>query len=163
MPGGTYFVELGTRGRDGSWQPVAHSGRVTMPPEGLAGETEPKFATLPFHLSFQRLLELIQGAMGHGEDLTAALARLQHGDRAGMQTIAGALTLNGLGSDQLHTLELLLGHKFSVEFRGRHGRAGFVARPARGVARRERSAAGGFPPRCWRERPAAAKAFRRRG
>lgn len=112
VPGGTYFVELGTRGRDGSWHPVAHSGRVTMPPEGLAGETEPEFATLPFHLSFQRLLELIQGAMGHGENLTAALARLQHGDQTGMQSIAGAL--DGLGNERLHTLETLLGHKFSV-------------------------------------------------
>ncbi len=112
VPGGTYFVELGTRGRDGSWNPVAHSGRVTMPPEGLAGEDEPKFATLPFHLSFQRLLELIQGAMGHGEDLTATLARLQHGDRAGMEKINGAL--GGLGRDQMHTLETLLGQRFSV-------------------------------------------------
>ncbi|MBE7213526.1 MAG: DUF4912 domain-containing protein [Gluconacetobacter diazotrophicus] len=112
VPGGTYFVELGTRGRDGSWNPVAHSGRVTMPPDGLAGEDEPKFATLPFHLSFQRLLELIQGAMGHGENLTAALARLQHGDRAEMHKISGAL--GGLGSDQMHTLENLLGQRFSV-------------------------------------------------
>ena len=116
VPGGTYFVELGTRGRDGSWNPVAHSGRVTMPPEGLAGEDEPKFATLPFHLSFQRLLELIQGAMGNGENLTAALARLQHGDRAAMQRITGAL--DGLGSDQMHTLETLLGHRFSVNSAG---------------------------------------------
>ena len=116
VPGGTYFAELGTRGRDGGWNPVAHSGRVTMPPEGLAGETEPKFATLPFHLSFQRLLELIQGAMGHGEDLTAALVRLQHGDHAGMASITGAI--NGLGQDHLHTLERLLGHRFSVNSAG---------------------------------------------
>ena len=111
-PGGTYFVELGTRGRDGAWNPVATSSRVTMPPEGLAGEDEPKFATLPFHLSFQRLLELIQGAMGNKEDLTAALARLQRGDRAGMQTISSSL--EGVDSEQLHTLENLLGHQFSV-------------------------------------------------
>ena len=146
VPGGTYFVELGTRGRDGSWNPVAHSGRVTMPPEGLAGEDEPKFATLPFHLSFQRLLELIQGAMGHGENLTAALARLQHGDRAGMQTIASALTLSGLGNDQMHTLETLLGHRFSVNsvgdtdseslLRDRHERWARGRSAARGFRRR---------------------------
>ncbi len=116
VPGGTYFVEFGTCGRDGSWNPVARSGRVTMPPEGLAGEEEPKFATLPFHLSFQRLLELIQGAMGNGENLIAALARLQRGDRAAMQKITGAL--HGLGGDQMHTLETLLGHKFSVHSAG---------------------------------------------
>ncbi len=113
QPGGTYFVELGRRGRDGSWQPLAFSARVTMPPEGLSGETEPKFATLPFHLSFQRLLELIQGAMGRGENLTAALARLQRGDHSA--TTASLLnTLNQLNGEQLHTLGLLLGQKFSV-------------------------------------------------
>ena len=123
-PGGTYFVELGTRGRDGAWNPVAISGRVTMPPEGLANEEEPTFATLPFHLSFQRLLGLIQGAMGQKEDLTAALSRLQHGDRAAMQPIAGAL--QGLDSEQLHTLEGLLGHEFSVHSAGDTGSGGFL-------------------------------------
>ena len=124
VPGGTYFAELGTRGRDGAWNSVATSARVTMPPEGLAGEAEPKFATLPFHLSFQRLLELIQGAMGNKEDLTAALARLQHGDRAGMRPIAGAL--EGMGSEKLHTLETLLGHEFSVHSAGDTGSGGYL-------------------------------------
>ena len=113
QPGGTYYVELGRYGRDGSWQPLAFSGRVTMPPAGLSGETEPKFATLPFHLSFQRLLELIQGAMGHGENLTAALARLQHGTHSPTTTRL-LQTLGSLKGEQLHTLELLLGQKFNV-------------------------------------------------
>ena len=124
VPGGTYFAELGTRGRDGAWNPVATSARVTMPSEGLASEAEPKFATLPFHLSFQRLLELIQGAMGNKEDLTAALARLQHGDRAWMRPIAGAL--EGMGSEKLHTLESLLGHEFSVHSAGDTGSGGHL-------------------------------------
>ena len=86
---------------------------VVMPPDGLAGETEPKFATLPFHLSFQRLLELIQGAMGHGEDLTAALARLQRGTPP-TETATLLNALDGLSGGQLHTLEMLLGQKFNV-------------------------------------------------
>ena len=129
--GGTYFVELGSRRRDGSWNPLAHSGRVTMPPEGLAGEDEPKFATLPFHLSFQRLLELIQGAMGNGENLTAALARLQHGDRAGMQTVADAL--QGLGGEPTANARNAAGPPVQRELRGRHGQP--AARPARGAGR----------------------------
>ncbi len=111
--GGTYYVELGRRGRDGRWQPLAVSGRVTMPPEGLAGESEPQFATLPFHLSFQRLLGLVQGAMGHGEDLTVALARLQRGTPPS-ETATLLNALDGLDSEQLHTLGLLLGQKFNV-------------------------------------------------
>ena len=111
-PGGTYFVELGRYGRDGGWQVIATSTNVTMPPAGLAGETEPKFATLPFHLSFQRLLELIQETMGTGEDLTAALARLQRADRSGLDILVG--TLSRLGPEPLQTLEALLGQKFHV-------------------------------------------------
>ena len=115
-PGGTYFVELGRYGRDGGWQVIATSTNVTMPPAGLAGETEPKFATLPFHLSFQRLLELIQETMGTGEDLTAALARLQHADRSGLDLLVG--TLSRLGPEPLQTLEALLGQKFHVSSAG---------------------------------------------
>ena len=112
VPGGTYFVELGKYGRDGRWQVVATSTRATVPPAGLAGETEPSFATLPFHLSFQRLMELIHDAVHHGENLTAALARLQHGDQPGLSAIAGRLS--ELGPEPLQTLETLLGQKFEV-------------------------------------------------
>ena len=125
-PGGTYYVELGRRGRDGGWQGLAVSGRVTMPPEGLAGESEAKFATLPFHLSFQRLLELIQGAMGRGEDLTAALARLQRGTPPS-ETATLLNALDGLNGEQLHTLEMLLGQKFNVSSGPAAGSGGATA------------------------------------
>lgn len=108
QPGGTYYVELGSHARDGSWQPAAASARVTMPPEGISHETEGQFATLPFHLSFQRLLELIQTTMGSDEDLTAALARLQEGDPSQVAAVFGSA--GHLTGEQLHTLELLLGH-----------------------------------------------------
>ena len=88
------------------------SGKVTMPPPGLSGDLEPQFATLPFHLSFQRLLELIHNAMGHGEDLTAALSRLQQGGEREVSPLLG--TLHRLTGDQLHTLEMLLGQKFEI-------------------------------------------------
>ena len=111
-PGGTYFVELGRYGRDGGWQVIATSTNVTMPPAGLAGESEPKFATLPFHLSFQRLLELIHETMGRDENLTAALARLQRAEGSGLDTLVG--TLSRLGPEPMQTLEALLGQKFHV-------------------------------------------------
>ena len=116
QPGGTYFVELGRHGRDGRWQVLATSTNVTMPPAGLAGETEARYATLPFHLSFQRLMELIQDAMGQGENLTGALARLQGGDRQGVTALVD--TISQLGSEPLHTLESLLGQRFSVSSGG---------------------------------------------
>ena len=112
LPGGTYYVELGRRGRDGGWKPAAVSSRVTMPPPGLSGDLEPQFATLPFHLSFQRLLELIDNAMGQGENLTTALSRLQRGDQPGVSALAD--TLHRLSGEQLHTLEMLLGQRFEI-------------------------------------------------
>jgi hypothetical protein len=108
VPGGTYYVELGASYRGVHWRTLAFSARVTMPSAGLAGETEPKFATLPFHLSFQRLLEVIHGTMDEGEKLTAALSRLQGGG-----THADAWLLDALGSlnrEQRQILEKLLGH-----------------------------------------------------
>ncbi len=118
-PGGTYYVELGSRARDGAWQSAASSARVTMPPEGLSGDTEPQFATLPFHLSFQRLLELIDNAMGIGEDLTAAISRLQQTEQPQVATLLGSL--GHLSGSQLHTLETLLGRHLEVEGGGSPG------------------------------------------
>ena len=112
-PGASYYVELGTYSRSGLWQVAATSGRVTLPPEGLAHETEPRFATLPFHLSFQRLMEIIEGTMGTREDLTLALSRLQQGERPASPHFLGALS--HLSSGQLRTLELLLGDKFATD------------------------------------------------
>ncbi len=126
IPGGTYYVELGKYGRDGRWQVVATSGHATLPPAGLADNAEPQFATLPFHLTFQRLMELIHEAMGHGADLSAALSRLQHGDEAGLAAIAG--TLSDLGPGPIHTLETLLGQRFEV------GSSEDVSSPAGGSA-----------------------------
>ena len=87
-----------------------------MPPEGISGELEPKFATLPFHLSFQRLLELIQNAMGTHEELTAALARLQQSAQPQVAALLGSL--GHLSGEQLHTLETLLGRHLDVEAGG---------------------------------------------
>ncbi len=112
-PGGTYHVELGSYSRNHAWQVLATSGRVTLPAEGLASEAEPKFATLPFHLSFQRLLELIEGAVGSKEDLTVALSRLQHGEKPAVSSMLSALSR--LSLDQFHTLEMILGVKPSPD------------------------------------------------
>lgn len=105
QPGARYTVQLTMRGRDGQWRPLAVSGPVTMPPEGVAAESEPAFATLPFHLSFQRLIDLLKGAMRPKEDLTDVLARLQTGGPTEAASLLGAL--GSLGEEQLRTLETL--------------------------------------------------------
>lgn len=110
QPGARYTVQLTARGRDGQWRPLAISGPVTMPPEGIAAESDPAFATLPFHLSFQRLIDLLKGALRPKENLTDVLARLQTGGAVEATSLLGAL--GGLGDEQLRTLETLVREGF---------------------------------------------------
>ena len=43
----------------------------------MTGFGEPVFANMPFHATFQQLVEKIRGTMREGESLAGALARLQ--------------------------------------------------------------------------------------
>ena len=75
-PGTTYHAELGyTKG--GEWTPIVKSQPATAPADSLAQEVKATFATVPFHLTFQRLLEMVRTGMQKGETLVHALARLQ--------------------------------------------------------------------------------------
>lgn len=77
QPGGTYYVELGSTGTLGSWSVIARSQPVTMPSDAVAEDSEAEFASLPLHLSFQRLLETFRPALSEGESLAEAAARIQ--------------------------------------------------------------------------------------
>lgn len=71
-----YFVEIGFY-RDRKWNPIARSVTVTTPPDGVATAETFDYATIPFHLSFQRLLDNLENAAKSGEDLLSAVSRLQ--------------------------------------------------------------------------------------
>ncbi len=76
-PDTTYVAEIGYFGKEGEWRSVAASQRAHTPPDSLAADTNAvDFATVPAHLSFERLLELVQERMSDGETLIAALARV---------------------------------------------------------------------------------------
>ena len=71
-----YYIEIGFyRGK--TWNPIARSISVTTPPDGMAISETFDYATIPFHLSFQRLLDNLEKAAQSGEDLLAAVSRLQ--------------------------------------------------------------------------------------
>ena len=76
-PSATYHVEIGYIGNKGKWTTIARSGSATTPADSLSGEESVEFATLPFHLTFQRLVDIVKVAMEQGESLVAALSRLQ--------------------------------------------------------------------------------------
>lgn len=101
-----YFVEIGYY-RGDVWNLIARSVVVTTPPETMAASAAFDYATIPFHLSFQRLLDHLQSARDSGEDLVQAVARLQgKGDFSafGVGALADLLT-----PDQQSLLRALMG------------------------------------------------------
>jgi uncharacterized protein len=76
QPDSDYVVEIGYFDRDGEWKAVLRSNVAHTPSDALAPEADANFATVPAHLTFERLLELVQERMAEGETLIAALARV---------------------------------------------------------------------------------------
>jgi hypothetical protein len=60
--GGSYHVEIGYYQPADVWNSIATSDEVTMPPDSFADYRDVDLATIPFHLSFQRLLDVFRAA-----------------------------------------------------------------------------------------------------
>lgn len=88
QPKGTYQVELGFYDPADVWNSVATSDSVTMPADSSSENSEIDLATVPVHLSFQRMIDLFRAE--NGDAITSLLSRLQ--DRAGNPDEAGGLT-----------------------------------------------------------------------
>ena len=63
-PDGVYHVEIGYYQPADVWNSIATSNEVTMPRDSFADDGEVGLATIPFHLSFQRLLDLLGASKG---------------------------------------------------------------------------------------------------
>jgi hypothetical protein len=74
-PGGAYHVEVGYYQPADVWNSIATSNEVTMPRDSFADDGEVGLATIPFHLSFQRLLDLLGASKG--DALAEIISRLQ--------------------------------------------------------------------------------------
>jgi hypothetical protein len=75
QPQGVYQLDLGFYESEGAWNSIAVSEQVTMPPDRLSGNVEVDVATVPFHLSFQRMLDLFRAS--NGDAIASILSRLQ--------------------------------------------------------------------------------------
>lgn len=109
--GGSYAVEIGYY-RGTLWNCLAKSVTIQTPPDKMSDSGEFDYATLPLHISFQRLMENIQSAIQDGEMLLQALARLQKDGR--LLPITTGLDLPA-GSDEYILLEALLGKEVLSE------------------------------------------------
>jgi hypothetical protein len=74
-PGGSYHVEIGYYQPADIWNSIATSDEVTMPPDNLAHYGDVDLATIPLHLSFQRLLDLLGASKG--DALAAKISQFQ--------------------------------------------------------------------------------------
>jgi hypothetical protein len=102
----SYRVVFGYRDSQGTWNPVGEAGPTQTPPEAISTQWDTLFATVPFHLTFNLLVDVAEAAKTVGEPLTEALARLQRAaiDRSGRSP--------NWGPAQLQILETLLGKDF---------------------------------------------------
>jgi len=75
QPRENYRVEIGYYQPKNIWNSVARSELVTMPPESISESSEVDLATIPFHLSFQRLIDLFRAS--NTDALSEIVSRLQ--------------------------------------------------------------------------------------
>ncbi|MEX1009854.1 MAG: DUF4912 domain-containing protein [Chthoniobacterales bacterium] len=130
-----YYVELGHY-NGGHWKTLTRSSAVLTPRDTLAGFGDPVFANMPFHATFQQLVEKLRGEMREGESLTGALARLQGRDD---------LPLGRLSPAQRIALDRLLDTELGTLTSGELAR--YLASPGASLF------SGGFMPTSWAQAP----------
>jgi hypothetical protein len=74
-PRSRYQVELGYYSRSGGWKSIALSDFVTMPADRPSENLVVDVATVPFHLSFQKMVDLF--CETKGDPLAIVLSRMQ--------------------------------------------------------------------------------------
>lgn len=74
-PGGQYLTEIGFYDSDNGWSAVATSESVEMPRDTASANADLDLATVPFHLGFQRMIDMFRASNGNA--LGAILSRLQ--------------------------------------------------------------------------------------
>jgi Domain of unknown function (DUF4912) len=74
-PGEIYRVEIGYYHPAAVWNSVATSDEIRMPPANVADSKDVDLATIPFHLSFQRLIDVFRASNGNA--LSEVVSRLQ--------------------------------------------------------------------------------------
>ena len=100
-----YTVEIGYY-RGSQWMAIARSLTVRTPKDKVSESDTFDYATVPLHMSFQKLMENIQSTIQGGETLLQALGRLQ---RDGKLLSLGQDGRLAISLDERVVLEALLG------------------------------------------------------
>jgi hypothetical protein len=73
----TYRVELGYQEPTDVWNSVATSDAIATPPADVSEQDSIDVATIPFHLSFQRMVDTFRASKYDGDALVEIVGRLQ--------------------------------------------------------------------------------------
>ena len=73
----TYRIELGYHEPAEVWNSVATSDAIATPPDDVSENASIDVATVPFHLSFQRMVDAFRAAKYDGEALVEIVGHLQ--------------------------------------------------------------------------------------
>jgi len=79
-PDTSFVAQLGYYRSDGGFEVLARSSEVRTPRDTLSPNTNAKFVTIPFSISFRELYDLIAAQAQPDEQLVDTLARLQGSD-----------------------------------------------------------------------------------
>ena len=112
--GAEYTVEIGYY-RGSQWLAIARSLTVRTPKDKVSESDDFDYATVPLHMSFQKLMENIQSTIQGGETLLHALGRLQ---RDGKLLSLGHGGGPAISADERVVLEALLGKALLEELSG---------------------------------------------
>jgi hypothetical protein len=74
----SYRIEIGYYAPENVWNSVAISTAIITPPDDVAGNGPVDVATIPLHLSFQRIVDTFRGSKYDGNALAEILSHLQH-------------------------------------------------------------------------------------
>lgn len=74
----SYRIEIGYYAPENVWNSVATSAAIITPPDDVAEGGPIDVATIPFHLSFQRIVDAFRGSKYDGDALAEIVGRLQH-------------------------------------------------------------------------------------
>jgi hypothetical protein len=74
----SYRIEIGYYAPEDVWNSVAISAAVITPPDDVSESSPIDVATIPFHLSFQRIVDTFRGSKYDGDALAQIIGRLQH-------------------------------------------------------------------------------------
>jgi len=74
-PHGSYRVEIGYYQPADVWHSVAMSNEIVMPPDAITESADMDLVTIPFHLSFQQLVDLLGPA--NDTELATVISQVQ--------------------------------------------------------------------------------------